>query len=313
MRHPWLKAAGISAAAGALICCLSAGIAGDPARIIRWPQLQIGDAKILYLENNLAESDSSSAEQSPPSEANSANQNGAASGEHQYSGLEDVSRIEIEADFADIEILKSDHLYIVTEGLPANNESDGYRSFRFNCSQGLLRIDSETEESMSILSPTAGKIIVNVPDKAESLYAETALGNISAEKLNIQSAEFEADLGNISLNQISGQSLSAECNAGEISADQISFKKAVFINDLGNISVNGRFSDLITAENNCGNVSLFLHQKINPEKAKVELATDLGDLVLNRKKIDGSYTSSGSGMPGVMVNVSLGNIDCRWQ
>lgn len=158
--------------------------------------------------------------------------------EHQYSGLEDVSRIEIEADFADIEIRKSDHLYIVTEGLPANNESDGYRSFRFNCSQGLLRIDSETEESMSILSPTAGKIIVNVPDKAESLYAETALGNISAEKLNIQSAEFEADLGNISLNQISGQSLSAECNAGEISADQISFKKAVFINDLGNISVN---------------------------------------------------------------------------
>lgn len=313
MRHPWLKAAGITSAAGLLICCISAAAAGDFARIIRWPQLQIGEAKILYLENNMAQSDSSSAGQSPVSEANSADQNGAASGEHQYSGLENVSRIEIEADYADIEIRKSDHLYILTEGLPANNESDGYRTFRFTCSGGLLRIDSKTEENMSIFSPASSKIIVNVPDKTDSLYAKTALGNISAEKLNVQSAEFEADLGNISLNQISGQSLSAECNAGEITADQISFKKAVFINDLGNISVGGRFSDLITAENNCGNVSLFLHQKINPEKASVELATDLGELTVNHQHIDGSYISSGSGLPSVKVNVSLGNLDCRWQ
>lgn len=225
---------------------------------------------------------------------------------------EEITRLEINTDLADLTIKTSD-VEKITVSL-----KEGYaKYYDVKVSGDTMYISYDVGGTNFKQGP---KITVEIPQQMtlEAICVDTALGEVKVQDLELSSQELElnSDLGNIIVEncKVDGYCI-ASAALGNIKVDDCYFTSVDMSADMGNIEFAGKVEGDIIAQADMGNIEVALDGK--EADYNIELSTDMGDVTYNGQKqsgMGGSITYYQENAIGeIRLNCDMGNVKLTFE
>lgn len=224
---------------------------------------------------------------------------------------EDITRLEVDVDLANITIKTTDTAYAKV------SLEEGYtKYYKAKVSDGTLYVNYDVAGHNFKQGP---KIEIELPKdiQLESIYIDTDLGEVKLleMKQTIGALEINSDLGNI---RVEDCKVSGNCTMtaalGNIIIDDSYFRKIDLCAHMGNIEFSGTVEGDLTAQADMGNIEVELDGK--EQDYNIELSADMGDVKYKGQKQSGMGGSficyQDNAIGDIVLNCDMGNVELEF-
>lgn len=209
------------------------------------------------------------------------------SGAHEtYAPAGNFTNYRIEADMADIEIVKGEQFMIETWNMPALGEKDDTLIWSEKKEKGTYANTWRVQSKFAHNNFNA-RIRVTVPETFSTLEIENHLGTIALDHLSLADCHIEADLGDVEVK---------DCR----------FVHSAFDLAMGSFDFEGMVKKRMKVDCAMGDADLVLQGK--PEDYTIEADCDMGDV-----DIDGKESHPYHGDAHVELDMSMGSVDIGFE
>ncbi|MEG0614016.1 MAG: DUF4097 family beta strand repeat-containing protein [Clostridium sp.] len=228
--------------------------------------------------------------------------------------LEKFTAIDIDMDFGDIEIIKSDKYAIELEF------DKEVMKLNYSVNNEKLTISSENKEGNKFINLNFGsinnksKVKIYVPEDIvlSSLDIESNSGSIAINNIDINASNINCDFGDISLDGINGNKLNINSKSGTVKIKNMKLDELTLFVDFGDIDTENIYATNLKLNSKSGEVNTKLLTSNT-----IEINSDFGDidasglvsngLLINAKS--GTVNLAGALKGSNVINCDFGDID----
>ena len=208
-----------------------------------------------------------------------------------------VEKLDIEIDFADLEIKTGDELGV---------EGQIYEDFKIEVQNNTLKI-KDTNKKWLFNSSDVAKLIVYVPETFEFNEAEIDIGagTTNIGQLKAKNLELNLGAGAVKIQNCYAKKSEIECGAGKVTIENSSLENLRFEAGVGEVYYNGYILGNSDIECGVGKMTLNLEGGIDLYSIRTEQG--IGAIKLNGEKIGNN--EKGNGENRVEIQGGIGEIE----
>ncbi len=241
-----------------------------------------------------------------------------------------IKSIDADLDLRDI---------ILKEGTGFKVESKGVgKNFRVDDNNGHITLseNSTTGFTLNLFgfweSHQYSDLVITYPagTNFEDIKISSDSGTLTIADLNAKNIDLDSDLGDVELKNVIASRLSVKIDSGTLDLDQAktdTFNFELGLGDLdaknltgktvkgkldsGSADIEGTITGPVEIYNDLGDVDMTLAG--NEDSYSYELATDLGDVVLNGQDSSGNITKINGNKPLIKVTSDMGTVSINFK
>lgn len=221
--------------------------------------------------------------------------------------LDSFNTINIDASVMDITIEIGDNYHLTYDCVSFLAPEINVKNDTLTLTQpSVPRFGGSNNRCEMTLTIPSGAVLNNATIEAD-------VGNITITDISMGYIELQADVGEISLNSCDFNNSDIEADIGNLKINSCNLGKAEINADMGNINMTScDFTD-IEVSNDMGNISLSTDMDLSGYS--MDIATELGNLTINGENHKRHYNQSAADSPDtyrLIIENEAGNIDVNY-
>lgn len=196
----------------------------------------------------------------------------------------DIKILKLESSLMDVKIKEGNNPLVEYEGMESIKPICEY-----NESSKTLTIKQPDIKVRNAKSSSDNELVITLPENAM-----------------LDLFDLQQSCGDVSIDDIRAERIEIENNLGEVRAKEVAATTLDITDNLGNVEIKECTAGDVTVEASLGNVDVELNDNI--VDYSITANASLGNITIDGKKYNGSFTQSGS-KGTIKVDASLGDVE----